>query len=105
MLLNIEEQLVKLAELEKIETEAIQKIEAETEFRVERKLFNKSQHHKAMRVAQVQRARARKKELKLLLSKEFGIVESKKFRASRSSVKIKKPIEAIDRFKRIEAND
>ena len=103
MLSNIEEQLAKLAELEALEAETIQRIEAEIEFKAQKKSSNRSQHRKAMRVAQVQRARARKKELQLLLAKDYGIVESKKYRAARSSVIIKKPIEAVDRFKRIEA--
>lgn len=101
---NIEDQLAKLAELEEIEAEATQKIEAEEKIKAaKRNNSSLSIHYKAMRVAQVQRARARKKELQLLLAKDYGIVESKKYRKARSSVIIKKPIEAIDRFKRIEA--
>lgn len=105
--MNIESKFfVELAKLEEIEAGAIQKIETKEKIKeIQENLSDRSLHLKAMRVAQVQRARARKKEFKLLLSKEFGIVEIKprKFRIERSSVQIKKPIEAVDRFKRVEA--
>ena len=108
MLSNIEDQLAKLAELEALEAETIQRIEAEIEAKAQKKVSNRSAHRKAMRVVQVQRARARNKEAQKVInkvSKSLGIVKERFYRTPRSSVIIKKPIEVIDRFKRIEVND
>ena len=97
----LEQQLAKEAALKEIEDAAILAIEAEIEFKAQKKVSNRSQHRKEMRRQQAKRAYARKKATVEKFNRDNNIPKETKYRAARSSVLIKKPIEAVDRFKRI----
>lgn len=105
-----------LAKLEALEAEEesvrIRDAEAQIEAEIIASYYarpsKRTEHQLEMRRQRKKRARAKKKALKLLVEREnklVGIVKERFYRTPRSSVIIKKPIEAVDRFKRIEVND
>jgi len=105
MLSIVEQQLAKEAELKTMEDEAIRVIEetlVETAKLKASKPSNRTEYQLEKRRLQAKRARARKK-LFILQYNQFIKTQEHKPERNYKSVIIKKPIEAIDRFKRIEA--
>lgn len=100
---NIEEILAKQAALDAEEEEVRLIEEVKAIRKADLKTTNRTEYQLEKRRQQKKRARAKKKEI-AFLTNQFVEVKHKPEREYKS-VLIKKPIEAIDRFKRIEAND
>ena len=96
----IELQLAKEAELREIEDAAILEIEESASRIAQLKISNRSEHQREMRKQQKRRARARKK-LFLLQHNKFLKTQEYKPEREYKSVLIMKPIEIVEKHKRI----
>ena len=96
----IELQLAKEAELREIEDAAILEIEESASRIAQLKTSNRSEHQREMRKQQKRRARARKK-LFLLQHNKFLKTQEYKPEREYKSVLIMKPIEVVEKHKRI----